>query len=175
MILRDNPVLSRELLVNLRDNRSFLIQLLYVAGLGAMVYLAWPVAKEGYNQVSSGAAQSLFDLFFFGQFFLVALVSPAFAAGSISGEKERKTYELLLASPLRPSTILLRPDEFCLACQLPGHSAPGDDLPGPGQHPRCGSPRVCLDCDSTPLVPGDLDRGDYTCRAAVASSTRRWK
>ncbi len=107
MILRDNPVLSRELLVNLRDNRSFLIQLLYVAGLGAMVYLAWPVAKEGYNQVSSGAAQSLFDLFFFGQFFLVALVSPAFAAGSISGEKERKTYELLLASPLRPSTILV--------------------------------------------------------------------
>ena len=45
MILRDNPVLSRELLVNLRDNRSFLIQLIYVAGLGAMVYLAWPVAK----------------------------------------------------------------------------------------------------------------------------------
>ena len=34
-------------------------------------------------------------------------MAPTFAAGSITGEKERKTYELLLASPLRPSTILV--------------------------------------------------------------------
>ena len=33
----------------------------------------------------------------------------AFPAGSITGEKERKTYEMLLASPLRPSTILVGP------------------------------------------------------------------
>ena len=52
-------------------------------------------------------AQRLFDLFFLGQFFLVALVAPTFAAGSITGEKERKTYEMLLASPLKPSTILI--------------------------------------------------------------------
>ena len=29
-------------------------------------------------------------------------MAPSFAAGSITGEKERKTYEMLLASPLRP-------------------------------------------------------------------------
>jgi ABC-type transport system involved in multi-copper enzyme maturation permease subunit len=52
-------------------------------------------------------ARRLFDLFFLGQFFLVALVAPTFAAGSITGEKERKTYEMLLASPLRPTTILV--------------------------------------------------------------------
>ena len=40
-------------------------------------------------------------------FFWCALMAPTFAAGSITGEKERKTYELLLASPLRPSTILV--------------------------------------------------------------------
>ena len=34
-------------------------------------------------------------------------MAPTFAAGSITGEKERKTYELLLASPLRPGTILV--------------------------------------------------------------------
>ena len=59
------------------------------------------------TQVSSGAAQKLFDLFFLGQFFLVAMVAPAFAAGTITGEKERKTYEMLLASPLEPMTILV--------------------------------------------------------------------
>jgi ABC-type transport system involved in multi-copper enzyme maturation permease subunit len=104
MIFRDNPVLIRELLVNLRSPRAFLLQFVYVAFLGVMVYFAWS-ANEG--QVSSGAAQRLFDLFFLGQFFLVALVAPTFAAGSITGEKERKTYEMLLASPLQPSNILV--------------------------------------------------------------------
>ncbi|GIW87390.1 MAG: ABC transporter permease [Isosphaeraceae bacterium] len=106
-MLRENPVLARELLVNLRSSRSFLFQLVYVALLGVVVYAAWPIEREGLTQVSAGAAQSLFELFFYGQFVLIALVAPAFAAGSISGEKERKTYELLLSSPLQPSEILI--------------------------------------------------------------------
>ena len=63
--------------------------------------------ETGARQVSPGVARALFDIFFLGQFFLVALMAPTFASGSITGEKERKTYELLLASPLRPSTILV--------------------------------------------------------------------
>ncbi len=107
MIFRDNPVLSRELLVNLRSPRAFVLQLLYVSFLGLMVYFAWPAGAAGAKQVSAGAATRLFDLFFLGQFFLVALVAPTFASGSITGEKERKTYEMLLASPLDPSRILV--------------------------------------------------------------------
>ena len=107
MLFRDNPVLIRELLVTLRSPRSFVLQLLYVCALGALVYFYWPAGEEGARQVSPGVARRLFDIFFLGQFFLVALMAPTFAAGSITGEKERKTYELLLASPLRPSTILV--------------------------------------------------------------------
>ncbi len=59
------------------------------------------------RSVSPDVAQQLFNLFFLGQFFLVTLVAPTFAAGSITGEKERKTYEMLLASPLDPVTILI--------------------------------------------------------------------
>src|SRR5262249_55445238 len=106
MIFRDNPVLTRELLVTLRSPRSFILQLLYVSPLGALVYYRWPGGEGGGRQVSPGVARRLFDIFFLGQFFLVALMAPAFAAGSITGEKERKTYEMLLASPLRPGTIL---------------------------------------------------------------------
>jgi ABC-type transport system involved in multi-copper enzyme maturation permease subunit len=104
MIFRDNPVLIRELLVNLRSNRAFTLQLLYVSFLGMVVYFAWP--GEG-KLVSADLAQRLFNTFFLGQFFLVALVAPSFAAGSITGEKERKTYEMLLASPLQPTSILV--------------------------------------------------------------------
>jgi ABC-type transport system involved in multi-copper enzyme maturation permease subunit len=107
MLFRDNPVLIRELLVTLRSPRSFVLQMLYVCALGAVVYFRWPAGEEGARQVSPGVARGLFDLFFLGQFFLVALMAPTFAAGSITGEKERKTYELLLASPLMPSTILV--------------------------------------------------------------------
>src|SRR3954449_11503841 len=107
MWFRDNPVLARELLVTLRSPRSFVLQFIYVAFLAAVVYFYWPTGEDGARQVSSGVAQRLFDLFFLGQFFLVAMVAPTFAAGSITGEKERKTYEMLLASPLKPSTILV--------------------------------------------------------------------
>ena len=106
MLLRDNPVLNRELLVNLRAPRAFVILFLYVVFLAVVVYFYWPGGGAN-EQVSAGVARRLFELFFLGQFFLVALVAPAFAAGSITGEKERKTYEMLLASPLRPWTILV--------------------------------------------------------------------
>ena len=42
MIFRDNPVLIRELLVNLRSNRAFTLQLLYVTFLGIVVYFVAP-------------------------------------------------------------------------------------------------------------------------------------
>ncbi len=107
MLLRDNPVLTRELLVNLRSTRSFVLQFLYVAALGTLVYFYWPSGEGSARQVGPGVARRLFDIFFLGQFFLVALMAPTFAAGSITGEKERKTYEMLLASPLKPATILV--------------------------------------------------------------------
>ena len=96
MILRDNPVLTRELLVNLRSTRAFVLQFAYVAFLCLMVYFPWPTGEGGAHLVSSGQARRLFELFFLGQFFLVALMAPTFAAGSITGEKERKTYEMFL-------------------------------------------------------------------------------
>ena len=107
MFLRDNPVLTRELLATLRSPRAFVLQLLYVSALGALVYFYWPAGEDGTRHVSPGVARRLFDIFFLGQFFLVSLMAPTFAAGSITGEKERKTYEMLLASPLRPGTILV--------------------------------------------------------------------
>ena len=106
-MIRDNPVLSRELLVNLRSHRAFLLQLVYAGLMAGAVLVAWPQSDDGRVGASVSAARRLFDLFFYGQFLLVAMVAPTFAAGSITGEKERKTYELLLASPLKPSWILV--------------------------------------------------------------------
>ncbi len=106
MYFRENPVLQRELISNLRMTRGFLLLFAYVAGLGMLVYAAWP-ADQTLDLARPAEAQKLVNLFFFGQYILVSLMTPSFAAGAITGERERESYEMLLASPLRPGAIVL--------------------------------------------------------------------
>ncbi len=105
MFLRDNPVLQWELLVNLRRTRAFVLLFFYQAALATVVYFAWP--QESRLVANAEAARRLVDMFFLGQYLLASLMAPSFAAATITGEKERKTYEMLLASPLRPGAIVL--------------------------------------------------------------------
>ena len=101
----ENPVLQRELLVNLRMPRAFGMLLIYQLLLATMVYLAWPSSTLDLTESTSSNRQ-LVDLVFLGQFVLASLMAPSFTAGAISGEKERETYEMLLASPIQPEAIV---------------------------------------------------------------------
>jgi ABC-type transport system involved in multi-copper enzyme maturation permease subunit len=102
----ENPVMQRELLVNLRTPRAFILLALYQLLLAGVVVLAWPREERLDLSRDPVSARKLIDLFFLGQYVITSLMAPSFAAGSITGEKERKTYELLLASPLRPGAIV---------------------------------------------------------------------
>ncbi|NUQ61017.1 MAG: ABC transporter permease subunit [Pirellulales bacterium] len=106
MFLFDNPVLQRELLVNLRMNRAFVLLFAYVGLLGLVVFAAWPSQQRLDLTNSPEEAKRLVNMFFLGQYVLMSLMAPSFASGTITGEKERKTYEMLLASPMRPSAIV---------------------------------------------------------------------
>ena len=92
MYLLENPVLQRELLVNLRLPRAFFLLLVYQLLLAALVYFAWPKDSIRLDLTSNpdGTSQ-LVNLFFLGQYILASLMTPSFAAGAIPGEKERKT------------------------------------------------------------------------------------
>jgi len=104
----ENPVLQRELLVNLRMPRAFVLLLIYQGVLAAMVYFAWPKEDIRLDLTDNrGSVGNLVDLVFLGQFVLASLMAPSFASSAISGEKERKTYEMLLASPIFPESIVL--------------------------------------------------------------------
>jgi len=107
MYVFENPVLQRELLVNLRTNRSFLLLALYQLLLAAVVLIAWPSAERLDLTTNPPSAQKLVNLFFLGQYVIASLMAPSFAAGAITGEKERQTYEMLLASPMRPGAIVI--------------------------------------------------------------------
>ncbi|MEI7461505.1 MAG: ABC transporter permease [Pirellula sp.] len=106
MFLFDNPVLQRELISNLRAPRAFLLMLVYQVTLAAVVLIAYPRDVKIDLSRESASAQRLVDFFFVGQFAIASLMAPSFTAGAITGEKERKTYEMLLASPLRPWAIV---------------------------------------------------------------------
>jgi ABC-type transport system involved in multi-copper enzyme maturation permease subunit len=106
MYVFENPVLQRELLVNLRMARGFVLLFFYQALLGTVVYFAWPQETRLDLTDQPQDARKLVDMFFLGQYVLASMMAPSFAAGSITGEKERKTYEMLLASPLRPTAIV---------------------------------------------------------------------
>jgi ABC-type transport system involved in multi-copper enzyme maturation permease subunit len=116
MYLVENPVLQRELLTNLRMPRAFVLLFVYVALLGGVVYLAWP-QEQRLDMAQPEAAKRLVNLFFFGQYMLASLMAPSFAAGAITGEKERMSYEMLLASPLRPGAIVFG-KLFAALCHL---------------------------------------------------------
>lgn len=101
----ENPILQRELLVNLRKPSAFAGLFLYVLGVSLVVFFAWP-QDQLIQSGSSQAAQRLMQLFFLGQFALAVVLVPVFAAGAFSGEKEGKTYELLLTCPVPPRSML---------------------------------------------------------------------
>jgi len=107
MYLLENPVLQRELLANLRMLRAILLLFAYVAVLGVVVLVAWPSQRRLDLTRSPEEARRLVNLFFLGQYVLTSLMVPSFAAGTITGEKERRTYEMLLASPMRPGAIVI--------------------------------------------------------------------
>jgi ABC-type transport system involved in multi-copper enzyme maturation permease subunit len=79
----------------------------YLGLLGLVVLLAWPQERQLDLTANPEAARRLVNLVFLGQYLLASLMAPSFAAGSITGEKERKSYEMLLASPLKPGAIVL--------------------------------------------------------------------
>ncbi|MBN1852427.1 MAG: ABC transporter permease subunit, partial [Pirellulales bacterium] len=107
MYFLENPVLQHELLTNLRQVRSFVLLFAYVAILGWIVYLAWPEDRTLDLTQNPDASKRLVGMFFLGQYLLASLMAPSFAAAAITGEKERKSYEMLLASPIRPGAIVL--------------------------------------------------------------------
>ena len=86
MYLSENPVLQRELLVNLRMTRAFVLLGVYLGLLGAVVYFAWPQDETLDLTRNPEAAKRLVNLFFLGQYVLASLMTPSFAAGAITGE-----------------------------------------------------------------------------------------
>jgi ABC-2 type transport system permease protein len=107
-----NPILVKELRSRMRDARAFITLTIVLLLLGGVSYLLYRIAlsasQYSYSSmpISPQIGQALFIALAFLELMMVSAIAPAVTAGAISGEKEKLTYEMLLATPLRPASIL---------------------------------------------------------------------
>lgn len=117
-----NPVLLREVRARFRGGRAvptLMAFLVFVAAVGAIfgwwtdqrfpreVFVARGVSQVVASDVVSAAiGQSIFRGVIIAEMLLVTFIAPALTMNAISGEVERQTYDLLLATPLSGWAIL---------------------------------------------------------------------
>jgi ABC-2 type transport system permease protein len=105
-----NPIVVKELRSRMRGWRAFAVLTGVLLLLGAVSYLLYRMAivTAGYGgfPLSPQIGQVLFIGLLLVELLLICFITPAVTAGSISGEQEKLTYEMLLTTPLHPASIL---------------------------------------------------------------------
>jgi ABC-type transport system involved in multi-copper enzyme maturation permease subunit len=107
-----NPVIGRELRVRVRVGRGYLLQAFYLAFMILIVALAYQAAigdnPDLRNPVRVQEALVEFYRIVMSMLVaLIALIAPALTANAITLERERKTMDLLLATPLTARQLLV--------------------------------------------------------------------
>ncbi|MEA4815602.1 MAG: ABC transporter permease [Lachnospiraceae bacterium] len=104
-----NPVLRREAKTTLRTFKIFLAVSLYVIFLAGIagIYL-WGETRwsymSGFDPQSMNGLYTLLGAVHIG---FILIITPALTSGSISGERERQTLDLLLVTKMSPLSIVL--------------------------------------------------------------------
>lgn len=109
-LFRVNPIIVREVRTRMRGARPYVILtaflvLLAMAGVG-IYQLMLQQARFGGMLLSAQVGQALFRGLAFVQILLIVFLAPSMTSGAISGEREQLTYDMLMATPLRPAQIL---------------------------------------------------------------------
>jgi len=106
-----NPVIPREMKVRMRFARTFWLQGIYLLILIAITAIAYyaifavmPIQNPQELQMR---LQEFYHTLLYSLVILIVLIAPALTAGAIAFERERRTLELLLLTPLRPMQILV--------------------------------------------------------------------
>src|SRR3712207_2394025 len=105
-----NPIIVKELRSRMRGGRTYAILSIFLIGLAVVCYAVLGVyqaqARAGTQVISAHVGKGLFAALALAETLLVTFLTPAVTAGAISSEREQLTYDLLVATPLRPGRIL---------------------------------------------------------------------
>lgn len=94
----------------MRGRRAFVVLTVYLLGMSgfiALVYLAYASSARGpFGPDPRQAGKVVFAAVLGMQVVLVTFIGPSFTAGTISGEKERQTYDLLRTTLLTANAFV---------------------------------------------------------------------
>ena len=107
----DNPIFKKEQKVRARSPKLMLLIVGYNLGLVFLMVIAY-LSIYGTNQQIERMARyqdtlMLYVLIGVFQFALILLIVPAFTAGTITGEKERQTFDVLITTNRKPLEIII--------------------------------------------------------------------
>lgn len=106
-----NPVAIKELRGRMRGARAFIVLTVYLGLMSAfvgLIYLLYTSSAGISGPSQSGEIGRVLFIAIAGvELFLVTFIAPAFAAGAISGERERQTYDLLRTTLLPSRTMIV--------------------------------------------------------------------
>lgn len=108
--MRMNPVYKRETMVSARSFRLALILLVFNGILALVALLNMYSTLAQVRLTAEIQYTSFMDLYLFVailEFVMLLFIMPAITAGSISGERERQTLELMLTTQMTPTQIVL--------------------------------------------------------------------
>ncbi|WAH38490.1 ABC transporter permease [Alicyclobacillus dauci] len=106
--MRYNPLFTKEFRQRMRTVRAPIVITGYVLCMVALTFfLLYENVQGQLYLVQPTKSQQVFVILSLLQMVVVAFLTPAFAAGSVSGERERKTLAVLLTTPLSPIGILV--------------------------------------------------------------------
>ncbi|MBQ2753746.1 MAG: ABC transporter permease [Firmicutes bacterium] len=103
-----NPVLRREIQTSLSNWKVYAAILFYVACLVAVAVVGfWSEIYNSYDfSFSPGTINELYAVMAIMQLVLIIIIVPAITGGSINGERERQTFDLMLVSRMKPFSIV---------------------------------------------------------------------
>lgn len=108
--LQVNPVLAREFRSRMRGWRSPLTITLYVGALGGIGFAFFKLmTRQMYYGGMPGPQIGLqiYNMLALFQLMLIVFTTPGLTSGSISGERERQTFDLMLVTRLSPTSVVL--------------------------------------------------------------------
>jgi len=106
-----NPLLLKELRGRMRGARAFVVLSLYLLVLSCIASVVYYVYTASSGGMGGGPDLAYLGKTFFGTVVIIEIlmtlfITPAFTAGAISGERERKTYEVLRTTLLSARQVV---------------------------------------------------------------------
>jgi ABC-type transport system involved in multi-copper enzyme maturation permease subunit len=107
-----NPIVIKELRGRMRGWRAAAVLTVHLVILGCFASLIYFTVAESASSTGSGTVgktmgQTLFYSTYMLLLTVVVFLSPAFTAGTISGERERKTFDLLITTLLPARSVVI--------------------------------------------------------------------